>query len=127
MLEGFVVELAEVNRRIEGFNTSPDHFRRSRLKSAQRYFKTVAKLSFPDQTKEWKELDRLFLARHAIVHAWGRIEDIGKRADVAIVKGFTVSPKGEVWLDSEALPSAITVMEAFVDRLEEHLGGKQDA
>jgi hypothetical protein len=126
MLEGFVMELAEINCKIEGFKVLPGDFRGgSGLKRAQTYFKKVAELRFPDQ-KEWEELLRLFRIRNAIVHAWGRTEE--KNCDkLPKVKGFTVSPEGKIWLEAEALPSAVEVVEAFVDRLEKHLGGRQDA
>ena len=126
VIEGVLMDLGTATTEAEGLTLSPDDLRGSSLDRARVFFKKVARLRFPDEAENWRKLKLLFTLRHTIVHAWGRIDDARKRTAVASLRGVTVSPSGEAWLEAEAVSEALQIMRLLADELEAYLGGAQD-
>jgi hypothetical protein len=124
-IDGCLVHLANKIREIEKLTLGPNDLQGSSLDKARTFFKKVARLRFPDETRTWCKLKVYFELRHALVHSWGHITNEGKRKMVADLKDVDVSDSGEVNLDAAAVGEALRVMRDFANELQEFLSDPQ--
>lgn len=124
-VDGFLVDLANEIRKVEGLTLSLSDLRGSSLDTARTFFKKVARLQFPDETQTWCKLKVYFELRHALVHRWGYITDEGKRRVIAELKDIDVAESGEANLGAATVGEALRVMRDFANELRAYLSRPQ--
>ncbi len=87
------------------------------ITAAQKYLKSVAKVKFPDQTREWGEIDQMAKIRHLFAHGQGRVKGEPTKALLQYIKKkkglIELTGMNEIKLNAGYCEDAIEVIRRF--------------
>ena len=89
---------------------------------AKRYLKTIAKISFPENTNAWQQIEKSLKIRNCIVHTQGNIKKTRNpkalRNLVKSIKGITLDGADRfIHIDSTYVPALIDNIETCVQHV----------
>jgi hypothetical protein len=120
LFESTLDSLASYMREKYFYELGPKDLRDQGIQRSQNYIKKVIKVSFPDQTEEWRKLIKYSKIRHVFAHSGGEVSLFDQsefEKEIKGIKGISIDHKGLIHLDESFCMNALHTIDQFMKNL----------